>query len=121
MEQNWTNLTNYIKAGYRSNAYAPLVWLMGLIFMVLSGLYCITDNLIIRYALISVIIFTILFALVIYVVLLIKDPKLLQSENFRLEDKRLDMITQKGSDIIINPVNLVPPISNLRIEGGDND
>ncbi|HMI05732.1 MAG TPA: hypothetical protein VK541_24805 [Pedobacter sp.] len=121
IEQNWSNLTNYIKAGYKSNAFAPFVWVSGLIFIFLFTFFTISDDQIIRYVLIGAFILVIVFNFVIYLILIFKDPRLLQSENYRLEDKKLDMITQKGSDFIIKPVDLVPPTNQLLREGDDNE
>ena len=44
-----------------------------------------------------------------YLVILIKDPQLLQSEKFRIEDKKLDIIASKNSGIEVNPVDLSVP------------
>ena len=85
-----------VKDGYISNAYSPLVWLIVLVLLPLGGFVIFTDDIIIKYVSFGLIILIILFALVMYVVLLKKDPRLLQSEWYRLEDKRLNMIAEKG-------------------------
>lgn len=120
MENNWSNITNYIRSGYRSNAFAPFVWATGLVFMFIAAFYWGTSDTIIRYALIGLFVFLVISLVIIYFVLLIKDPRLLQSENYRLEDKKLDMITQKGSDFEIKPVELVTP-NSTQIEERKND
>lgn len=85
-----------VKDGYISNAYSPLVWVIVLVLLPLASFVIFTDDAIIKYVAFAVIILIILFALVIYVVLLTKDPKLLQSEWYRIEDKKLNMIAEKG-------------------------
>jgi len=85
-----------VKDGYVSNAYAPLVWfVVFLIIPFILGIIFI-HNTIVQYVLIGLIAIIVLFSLVMYVVLLVKDPKLLQSESYRLEDKKLDLIAQQG-------------------------
>lgn len=99
---NWTNyIGKYgqsVKDGYKSNAFSPLTWfaIFFVIPMVIIVLF--TSNDVIKYICLSIIILIILFAFVMYVVLLSKDPKLLQSEWYRLEDKRLDMVAQQGDN-----------------------
>lgn len=95
-----------VEQGYRSNALAPLVWLdIFALPILLTGVFFI-KIVIIKYILIGIIFILLLFTLIMYVVLFKKDPKLLQSEKYRLEDKRLDLIAQKGSDSPINPDQL---------------
>ena len=83
-----------------------------LLFLHLWVLYIFKDSLI-SYIFLSLLVIVVLFALCMYVVLLIKDPNLLQSEYYRIEDKKLDIIASKGSDIQFNPVDLTPPTKEI--------
>jgi membrane protein YdbS with pleckstrin-like domain len=49
-----------------------------------------------------------IFAMIMFLLIFFKDPKLLQSESYRLEDKKLEIMIQKGGAIDFNPVNLTP-------------
>jgi hypothetical protein len=101
------SLVNSVKVGYKTNAFAPLVWfsfiIVGLLF--LFG-YLSSEPL--NYFLFGLGGIVILFDLVMYIVLLNKDPKLLQSENYRLEDKKLEILQEKGGKVVFNPVTLTP-------------
>lgn len=57
------------------------------------------------------------FSSCIYVILLFKDPKLLQSERYRLADKKLDLIAQQGDDA----PSLLDSITGSEIGGESND
>jgi len=109
LEQYLAHIGNIFKSGYRSNAFAPYVWLSVLVILLLIIIMKLFDDRIIEYACMTLIIFVVVFGAVMYLKLFNKDPKLLQSESYRLEDKRLDIISAKGSDVIVNPVNLSPP------------
>jgi len=85
-----------VKDGYKSNAYSPLVWFLVFLLPLLIIITLVVKNPVIQYIFVGLIVLTILFSLVIYVVLLVKDPKLLQSEWYRLEDKKLTMIAEQG-------------------------
>lgn len=114
-QQYLANMANVISAGYKSNAYAPLVWFNGVVDPLLILAVCFTSNVKIEAILLILLCIIIAGSFIVYVVLLIIKPGLLQSESFRIEDKKLDLIAQKGSDLIeIAPVNLTPP---TKIEG----
>lgn len=87
------HLSDLFKAGYISNAYSPLVWKCAISFFILGFLMLqFKNDLIIRYTCFGLIIFLVIYASRMYFVLYKKDPKLLQSEYYRLEDKKLDMM-----------------------------
>jgi hypothetical protein len=109
IDQYLAHVGNIFKTGYKSNAFAPYVWLTVLVILLLGSLMVLFDDRVIRYACMGLIFFLVIFGAIMYLILLNKDPKLLQSESYRLEDKRLDIISSKGSDVIVNPVNLTPP------------
>jgi len=96
-----------VKSAYKSNALAPIIWLDVFAIPVLLVLTTIFKTIVIKYILVGLVVLLIIFTLVMYVVLFKKDPKLLQSEGYRIEDKKLDLIAQKGGDIPINPVDLI--------------
>jgi hypothetical protein len=117
VQQVWANLANIVKSGYRSNAFAPLVWFNAIVNSFLLIGICYTNEIIVKYIFTICLGIILIFTLVMYLALFIKDPKLLQSERFRLEDKKLDMISQKGSDIVIQPVDLTTP---YKLEDGND-
>jgi hypothetical protein len=100
------NYGTAVQRGHKSNAYAPLVWFDVFTLPILSLLICIIKIPFVEIALSVLLILVVLFSLVMYLMLYLKDPKLLQSEYYRLEDKKLDMIAQKGGDILVEPVGL---------------
>jgi hypothetical protein len=95
----WTYITAYGKSvqdGYKSNAFSPLAWYVFFPIIPLVVIILAIQNKMVLYVCLGLIVLLILFPLVMYVVLLIKDPKLLQSEWYRLEDKRMDMVAKQG-------------------------
>ncbi len=108
------NFANYImgygkavEQGYRSNALAPLVWLnVFALPVLLTGVFFV-KVVAIKYILIGLICVLCVFTLVMYVLLFLKDPKLLQSEKYRIEDKKLDLIAKQGGDDPIRPSELL--------------
>src|SRR5205085_79419 len=87
-----------VKDGYVSNAYAPLVWFVIFLIVPLVVVTLVAKNQVIQYICAGLFVVVIIFTLVMYVVLLLKNPKLLQSEWYRLESKRLDLISQQGDE-----------------------
>jgi hypothetical protein len=121
IDQYLSKLANMVQVGRRSNAFAPVIWLTGIIcFICIGGMHYFDDP-IIKYTLLIIFIIGILYAMAMYIVLLVKDPRLLQSESFRIEDKKLDIISAKGSEVIVNPVNLTPPPTQSQIGGISNE
>jgi hypothetical protein len=106
-----------VKDGYKSNAFSPLVWLLVFLIPCLITVIFVIRNDIIRYVLVGLIVLLILFALLMYFLLFKRDPKLLQSEWYRLEDKKLSMIAEKGGQITISEVELNP---KTQIGGGED-
>lgn len=113
LNRKFLNFVSYIASygkaiagGYKTNALAPLIWFNVFLIPVFTTGAILINITAIKYVLIISIIISVLFTFVMYVVLFIKDPKLLQSEGYRIEDKKLDIIAQKGGDILVNPVNL---------------
>lgn len=94
----------------KRNIYAPLIWISGFIITMLGIImFSFKEYSEVRYTCLVFILLITIFDLVMYVIIFVKDPKLLQSERFRLEDKKLDMMASKGSEIKFNPVNLSLP------------
>lgn len=105
--QYLANLVNLVKVGYKSNAFAPLVWFNGIVDPLLLIIAVIVGG-ITSYILIILLGLIILFSLAMYAIIFAKNPNLLQSERYRLEDKKLDLIASKGSEFMINPVDITP-------------
>jgi hypothetical protein len=115
----WAKTANVVKAGYRSNAFAPLVWFNSIVDPILIAGSIFTSEPVIKIIFIIIVAIIILLSVIMYVVLFLKDPKLLQSEEFRIEDKKLDLIASKSEGITIVPVNLTTPSKQID-EGGQN-
>lgn len=115
----WTYITAYgksVKDGYKSNAFSPLAWFCFFPIGLLVAIILIVKNNAVQYVCLGLIVLLIVFPLIMYVVLLRKDPKLLQSEWYRLEDKRLEM-SAKGEEIKSVESESV---TNVLISGRDN-
>ena len=118
---NFVNyLSSYGKAvanGYKTNALAPLIWFIVFAIPLLTTGIIFINNIVIKYIFTGLICCCIIFPFVMYCILLIKDPKLLQSEAYRIEDKKWDLIAQKGGDITFNPLD----IQTKEIRGGNEN
>ncbi|QQL48297.1 hypothetical protein [Mucilaginibacter ginkgonis] len=112
-DQIMAQLANLMKTGSKTNAYAPLIWLCGVVMVAGMGGMFYFSNPIIQYVFLGLIVIVVIFAIVMYVVLLAMDPKLLQSEHYRIEDKKLDIIASKGKPIEFNPVDLSVPTKEI--------
>lgn len=94
------------KTGYKANALSPYIWFICLsIILLLVGIK-LTDDSLIRYLFVGTILILLLFGIIMGVAIFIKDPKLLQTEKYRTNDRILDLVEQKGGEISINPVTL---------------
>lgn len=89
------------KEGYKSNAFAPIAWFSIFLILPIVTTILVTKDNTIRYLMFGLLSLVILFTLTMYIVLLVKDPKLLQSEEYRLEEKKLEIIAEKGGEIRI--------------------
>ncbi len=110
-------ITSYgrsIKDGYKTNAFAPVAWfiffLVGIIFIILF-----VSITIIKYVFAFLLVGLVIFGCVMYARIFNKDPKLLQSEKYRIDDKTLDIIQQKGGEIKFLEIDLS---HNAEIKGG---
>jgi hypothetical protein len=102
-----SNIVN--SGGKKSNAFTPILKLIGIfaITFIPIALYL---NGIIVYIMLGVLMFLFLGAVIIYLIIFFKDPKLLQSESYRIEERKLEIVSEKGGALVINPVN-IPLIS----------
>ncbi len=120
LEQFWGNIANVLKSGKKHNAFNPFTLFFFVAAFVVFCLYKLTDDAELKKYLIYSIIIVMFFGCLMYLLFYLFKPDRLQSESYLLEDKKLNMIGQKGSDILINPVNLTTP-SQMLNEGGDHD
>lgn len=109
LEKYWANLANVISVGNRANAFVPLIILDSILIPVIFLFIYVSDDKVIRYSLVALIALLVIGSLIAYFIMLFKKPELLQTEHFRIEDKKLNMIAEKGSDFKILPVNLTTP------------
>lgn len=98
-------LEEVVRYGYRSSAISPLLWINSLIALPCLMLSCIVSSGL-KWGFFSIAVCVIGYTLYKYNFLVNKDPRLVQSEKFQLESKKLDIIAKKGGDIIIDPVSL---------------
>jgi len=90
---------------------SSLLWLNGLVTApCVIGSFFIQDSF--RFAPFSIGVVVILFTLKKFHDLSEKDPRLVQSEWYQIEQHKLDVIAQKGGPMIFEPVNIplsLPP------------
>lgn len=115
------SIANIVKAGYKTNAFAPLVWFNAVADSLLIFGIKVCNNLVVTYIFVSVLCLLIIATFITYIVLLVKDPKLLQSEKYRIDDRKLDLIAQKGQGITINPVDLLNLEQSSSKKGGNDE
>lgn len=95
-----------MKDGYKTNAFSPLAWFVIFLIIPLLVLVLASKNTVIQYGAMGILLLVVLFCLGMYIILLRKDPKLLQSEKFRIEDRKMDLIAENGGDIKFIPFDL---------------
>jgi len=99
----------FAASGRKSSAMSPLLWLNALVTIpCLMGSFLISDSF--RYAPLGIAVIIILFTLKKYNDLTNKDPRLVQSEWFQIEQHKLDVVAQKGGPVIFEPVSI--PLSS---------
>lgn len=101
-------LTSVLKTINRKNGFAPLVMLVAVLMA--SGI-SISYFLNIKTEMMAIALFILLgvlaiFSMGIYLFMLIKRPELLQSEQYRLEEKKLNIISEKSGKIKLNKQNI---------------
>lgn len=94
-----------LQRNHRASALTPLLWLTTLIG--LPSLYlCVQAQGRTRIALFTLTVVLVVADLIAYGYLVFKDPRLVQSENFQLEARKLDIVEAKGG----------PPLDALAVE-----
>jgi hypothetical protein len=94
-----------LNIGYRPSAFSPLLWMNGLISAPCFMLTALLPSPF-QYAMFSLGGLVVLYTLGMYTYLVMKDPRLVQSEKFQIEMQKLDIIAEKGGPIIFDPVNI---------------
>ena len=98
------NLNKYfaeaLQRGQRSSALSPLLWLNSIVSIPSLILSTRVEGPF-RYVLFGLGVLIVLSTLVAYAYLLRRDPRLVQSETFQLESRRLDIIASKGEPAVI--------------------
>lgn len=90
---------------YLSSAISPMLWMNAMISMpciIISAF--ISQPLSYAFFLLAVVV--IIYSLRKYEYLVNKDPRLVQSEKHQYQMAKLDIVAQKGGEVIIDPVNL---------------
>ena len=112
-------LGNTLKIGKKSNAFFPLAIFSTLIISI-STFFASKAPSPLNYFLYGFAGVVTIFTMIVYLIIFFRDPKLLQSESYRLEDKKLEIMIQKGGTIDFNPVNLTP-LESEEIKRFEND
>ncbi len=105
------------KSGGKTHALAPFLWLIGIwlilfILLLLWGLPKI-DDVSLKYLIICIFVGVFIIGVIIYLIIYFRTPERLQSEWYRLEDKKLNMFAQKGGKISFEPVDLSEPPTQI--------
>src|SRR5580692_1923275 len=90
------NYGELVKLGYKSNAFSPIAFYAYILIIPLTGAAIWVHIPVLQCIFVGLITVITLFPLVMFFLLFKKDPHLLQSEKFRLEEKKLNMIAEKG-------------------------
>ncbi len=84
-----------LQRNQRSSALTPLLWLTAIVGV--PSLYlCVQTQGPARYAFFGLAVVLVLADLIAYGYLIGKDPRLVQSETFQLESRKLDIVASKG-------------------------
>ena len=113
--------TNLFRVARKSSAFTPLIWLLLVVGAIVYKLLpTITDQKVKDY-LVYAFIVLLGFICMMYVLFWLFKPDRLHSETYLLENKKLELIREKGQDISINSVDF--PISDAYKleEGGKGD
>lgn len=86
-------------AGYKTNAYTPLIWITSTVMASLCLLCWHLEDGWLRFIIGILIVAIIVFSFGVYLYLLLNKPHLLQSERYRTDDKILNIISQHGGEI----------------------
>jgi len=102
--------------GKKTNVFVPLIICLCVILIFLPiVVYCIAhiEDSIIKYTILFFYIVLSLFALVMYAIIYFRTPDKLHSEWYNIENRKLEMMQQKGGEITFAQVDLIPsPINN---------
>jgi len=105
-------------------AINPLLWLVGLITPLALVLSAIVADPVLRIALIGLAALPVFATLVIYVIFMYRDPDRLQSEEYRIRQRALQILYKKGgSTEIVDVANQAARVekSYPRIGDGEKD
>ena len=101
------SLGNSLKVFKRGNAFTPFAFFA--IFLIVILIYFAASlHGTLQLILIILVCFIVGFSCLMYLLLFLKDPRLLQSETYRLEEQKLNIIQEKGGNVIFEPVSLTP-------------
>jgi hypothetical protein len=102
-------ITAYLESALKSrqtgSALTPLLWLNGIVTvpcLLLAAFVASPMN--IAFFVLAVVM--VAFSLFQYQILVKKDPRLVQSEQFQFELAKLDLVAQKGGNVVFDPVNI---------------
>ena len=104
-------------------AINPLLWLVGLTTPIAFIFTAIIGDQVIRLALLGFAAVPVLVALIAYVIFMFRDPDRLQSEEYRIRRRALEILYKKGGNTeIVDVANQVIRVeaSNPRTDGGEN-
>jgi hypothetical protein len=105
-------------------AINPLLWLVGLTTPIALFLVAIIGDQVIRLALLGFAAVPVLITLVAYVIFMFRDPDRLQSEEYRIRQRALEILYKKGGNTeIVDVANRVIRVetSTPRTGSGENE
>lgn len=114
------SLGNSLRVFKRGNAFTPFAIFAIFVIVILIYFSTVFSG-VIQMIMIILICFIVLFSCAMYLVLLIKNPKLLQSETYRLEEQRLNIMQEKGGSVIFEPVSLTPTQAELLSDDNESE
>ena len=111
MQAGFAHVGSIIKSGYKSNVFAPVVWFIIAIQPFLITLAFIIKDYYLRCWIVFGDLGIVVAAFLTYLGILICKPVLLQTEKFRIENRKLDIVSQKGGkELPFSPYSFTPSI-----------
>lgn len=100
-------------------AINPLLWLVGLITPLALILSAIVDDRLVRVLLICFAALPVIATLIAYVIFMFRDPDRLQSEEYRIRQRALQILYRKGRSADI--VDVANQVARIESSSGETD
>lgn len=125
MISNISSIQSMLKSVNKKNVFAPFIQFMGVILACMSFFSYLFKTVMETYAIYVFVFMCLVFVVgtCVYLFILVKRPESLQSETYRLEEKKLNIISGKSERVRVNPVTIT--LGGMGIDqlekGGDNE